>query len=400
MGMQGEMGCMNPMGGMGPWDPMMGMGGYYGGMNNFYQPKVTVADKQVMARHQEIYPGDDELDTILVLVDNIEKALKKISDIFVMKSGEDEREIKGVARVGDLAKGLLLTGDKEVNLVVMCNNKPTMTLLEDITTGLKKEVMELDNTVTRYEVHMFPEEAGLCVTSSEEGGTEVPYQVTVTLTSTILRSQALTNQDTMKEEKDEVKNADGSITCEAAGLLPRDKGVHALAELRHSKWFSAVAANLPSCVETVRMMRDKVQRDINWSGLTGWATELLVERALVSADRNLSPSCALMRVMEVVASGLLMPDGQGVQDPCEREEINVFNHLSLQIREDITKQAQLDLRNIHFRNIHLVIGSEKWETQKPSKKLKQEVTSQSHSEKDNVERKETKSEDVKSEVVK
>ena len=97
------------------------------------------------------------------------------------------------------------------------------------------------------------------------------------------------------------------------------------------------------------MMRDKVQRDIRWSGLTGWATELLVERALVSADRNLSPSSALMRVMEVVASGLLMPDGQGVQDPCEREEINVFNNLSLQIREDITKQAQLDLRNIHFR---------------------------------------------------
>merc|ERR1719233_853636 len=392
---------MNPIGGMGPWDAMMGgMGGYYGGMNNFYQPKVAVADKQVMARHQEIYPVEKELDIILEMVDNIERALKKISDSFIEKSGEDEREIKGVARVGDLAKGLLLTGDKEVNLVVMCNNKPTMTLLEDITTGLKKELMELDNTVTKYEVHMFPEEAGLCVTSSEEGGTEVPYQVTVTLTSTILRSQGLTDQDKTKEEKDEVKNAGGSMTCDAAGLLPRDKGMHALAELRHSKWFSAVAANLPSCVETVRMMRDKVQRDISWSGLTGWATELLVERALVSADRNLSPSSALMRVMEVVASGLLMPDGQGVQDPCEREEINVFNNLSLQIREDVTKQAQLDLRNIHFRNIHLVIGSEKWDSQKPSKKLKQEVTSQLHdADKDNEEREDIKSEDVKSEEV-
>merc|ERR550534_1227914 len=157
------------------------------------------------------------------MVDNIEKALKKISYSFIEKSGEDEREIKGVARVGDLAKGLLLTGDKEVNLVVMCNNKPTMTLLEDITTGLKKELMELDNTVTKYEVHIFPEEAGLCVTSSEEGGTEVPYQVTVTLTSTILRSQGLTDQDKTKEEKEEEKNAGGSTTCETARLLPRDK---------------------------------------------------------------------------------------------------------------------------------------------------------------------------------
>ena len=40
----------------------------------------------------------------------------------------------GDARVGYVAKGLLLTGDKEVNLVVMCCNKPT------ITTALKKEL--------------------------------------------------------------------------------------------------------------------------------------------------------------------------------------------------------------------------------------------------------------------
>ena len=97
------------------------------------------------------------------------------------------------------------------------------------------------------------------------------------------------------------------------------------------------------------MMRDKVQRDISWSGLSGWATELLVERSIYSADRNLSPSSALKRVMEVVASGLLMPDGQGIKDPCEREETNVFDCLTKQMREDITKQAQLDLRNIHFR---------------------------------------------------
>jgi len=395
MGMQGEMGCMNPMGGMGPWDPpMMGMGGYYGGGNNFYKPKPSVADKQVMSRHQEIYPGDEELETILTLVDNIEKVLKKISDKFIVKTGENDREIKGVARVGDLAKGLLLTGDKEVNLVVMCNNKPTTTLLEDITTAMKEE---LESSTTKYEVHMFPEEGGLCVTSSEQGENEVPFQVTVTLTSTILRNQAIADQDKTKEEKEEVKSEDSPAV---SSLLPREKGIHALAELRHSKWFSAVAANLPSCVETIRMMRDKVQRDISWSGLTGWATELLVERALASADRNLSPSSALMRVMEVVASGLLMPDGQGIQDPCEREEINVFNSLSLQTREDITKQAQIDLRNIHFRNIHLVIGSKEWDSHKPSGKEKQETPSLSSTDQGDVKKEEVKSEDVKSEDVK
>lgn len=245
----------------------------------------------------------------------------------------------GVARVGDVAKGLLLTGDKEVNLVVMCCNKPTMTLLETITAALKKELGQEEDTVTKYEVHMFPEEGGLCVTSSELGDAEVPYQVTVTLTSTQLRKEEV------KEEA-------------TPGFLPKDKGLLALAELRHSKWFSAMPANLSSCVESIRIMRDKVQRDPVWSSLGGWAIELLVERALFSAGRNLSPSSALMRIMEVVASGLLMPDGQGIKDPCEREDTSVFSHMTLQMREDVTKQAQLDLRNIHYRKLHLVLGLE------------------------------------------
>ena len=159
------------MGGMPDMGPMMGMGGYHGGMSNF-RPKITVEDRHVMERHQEIYPCDEELDTILMLVDTTEKALKRISDKFDAEVDGGERELMGVARVGDLAKGLLLTGDKEVNLVVMCSNKPTLALLETITTALKKELMEVEGqegTVTKYEVHMFPEEGGLCVTSSEVG---------------------------------------------------------------------------------------------------------------------------------------------------------------------------------------------------------------------------------------
>ena len=92
-----------------------------------------------------------------------------------------------------------------------------------------------------------------------------------------------------------------------------------------------------------------------WSSLGGWAIELLVERALFSAGRNLSPSSILMRIMEVVAGGLLMPDGQGIKDPCEREDTSVFSHMTLQMREDVTTQAQLDLRNIHYRKLHHVL---------------------------------------------
>ena len=148
--------------------------------------------------------------------------------------------------------------------------------------------------------------------------------MTVTLTSTLLRNLEMADDEE-----------------ETSGLLPKDKGLMALAELRHSKWFTAVAANLRACVESIRILRDKAQRDMAWGCLGGWALEVLVERALFSAGRNLSPSSALMRILEVVASGLVMDDGLGIKDPCEREETCVFSNMTTQMREDVTRQAQV-----------------------------------------------------------
>lgn len=41
------------------------------------------------------------------------------------KEKEDSRILRGVMRVGTLAKGLLLSGDNHVCLVVLCAEKPT-----------------------------------------------------------------------------------------------------------------------------------------------------------------------------------------------------------------------------------------------------------------------------------
>lgn len=40
--------------------------------------------------------------------------------------------LRGVMRVGHLAKGLLLKGDNQVELVVLCADKPTLTLLKKV----------------------------------------------------------------------------------------------------------------------------------------------------------------------------------------------------------------------------------------------------------------------------
>lgn len=46
------------------------------------------------------------------------------------------RALKGVMRVGLLAKGLLLKGDRSVRLVVLCHDRPTVTLLKRVAADL------------------------------------------------------------------------------------------------------------------------------------------------------------------------------------------------------------------------------------------------------------------------
>lgn len=53
------------------------------------------------------------------------------------------RALKGVMRVGVLAKGLLLRGDKTVNLVLLCSEKPTKSLLARIVEHLPKQLTVL-----------------------------------------------------------------------------------------------------------------------------------------------------------------------------------------------------------------------------------------------------------------
>uniref|UniRef100_A0A4W4HJ38 Zinc finger RNA-binding protein n=1 Tax=Electrophorus electricus TaxID=8005 RepID=A0A4W4HJ38_ELEEL len=108
-------------------------------------------DRYVMTKHAAIYPSEDELQAIQKIVSITERALKLVSDIITDqdKGKEDDKEkkepskdraLKGVMRVGVLAKGLLLRGDKNVNLVLLCSEKPTKSLLSRIVEHLPKQL--------------------------------------------------------------------------------------------------------------------------------------------------------------------------------------------------------------------------------------------------------------------
>lgn len=84
-------------------------------------------------------------------------------------------------RVGHLAKGLLLRGDSTVELVVLCAEKPTLTLLRKVVELLPAALKQVTSEQS-YTVTINAAEAGLTVTG--DGLT-----VVVQLTSPIMREQ-------------------------------------------------------------------------------------------------------------------------------------------------------------------------------------------------------------------
>ncbi|XP_038869787.1 zinc finger RNA-binding protein-like isoform X3 [Salvelinus namaycush] len=318
-------------------------------------------DRYVMTKHTAIYPSEDELQAVQKIVSVTERALKLVSDITdqektnettgeekekeeVPKTAQD-RALKGVMRVGVLAKGLLLRGDKNVNLVLLCSEKPTKTLLSCIVEHLPKQLVLV--TPEKYEVKGSIEDCSIILTS----GADPKMTVTVTLTSPSIREE---------ETPATPPPRDGDVTWglvrDPADVLDRQKCLAALAALRHAKWFQARANGLQSCVIVIRILRDLCQRVPTWSAFPSWAMELLVEKAISSASGPLSPGDALRRVLECISSGVLLPGGPGLVDPCEKNPTDTLTTMEEQHREDITSSAQFALRLLAFRQIHKVLG--------------------------------------------
>ncbi|TRZ02284.1 hypothetical protein DNTS_003179 [Danionella cerebrum] len=310
-------------------------------------------DRYVMTKHAGIYPSEDELQAIQKIVSITERALKLVSDIISdqdeSENGKEEdkekkeppndRLLKGVMRVGVLAKGLLLRGDKEVNLVLLCSEKPTKTLLTRIVEHLPKQLTMV--SPEKYEVKSSIQEAAIILTS----GAEPKMQVTITLTSPIIREETARDGDVTS-----------SMVKDPADVLDRQKCLDALAALRHAKWFQARANGLQSCVIVIRILRDLCQRVPTWSPFPSWAMELLVEKAISSAPGPMSPGDALRRVFECISSGILLCGAPGLADPCEKNPTDTLSTMVEQQREDITISAQFALRLLAFRQIHKVLG--------------------------------------------
>ncbi|XP_046900004.1 interleukin enhancer-binding factor 3-like isoform X1 [Hypomesus transpacificus] len=307
-------------------------------------------DRHMMAKHSAVYPSSQELEAIQTVVSHVECALKTVSDLLDEQSGfspaaEMEsgapapRVLRGVMRVGLVAKGLLLKGDMDLELVLLCSQKPTVTLLKQVAESLSAQIKLV--TEDKYKVTQCPKEASIMVRSTKEP----VLTLTIHLTSPLVRMEA----ETQAEEETQTAS-------DPPDVLDRQKCLTALASLRHAKWFQAKVNDLKSAVVVIRILREMCSRVPTWTPLRGWPLELLCEKAIATSDRPMGAGEAFRRVLECVASGILLPDGPGIKDPCEKEKIDAISHLDPQQREDITQSAQYALRLAAFGQVYKVLG--------------------------------------------
>ncbi|XP_029372487.1 spermatid perinuclear RNA-binding protein isoform X2 [Echeneis naucrates] len=392
-------------------------------------------DRHVMAKHSTIYPSSQELEAVQMLVSTVECALKHVSDWLDQRSSgvhnqldsqpadrteEDDpgdepgneteessdsyREsssggaLCGVMRIGLVAKGLLVKGDMDLELVLMCRDKPTQTLLDTVCHNLPTQIKKL--TEEKYEVTRSLPEAAILVRTT----TEPKLTLKITLTSPAMREdedeeeeeeeeegegdmengdegeeeeEEEEEEEVLEDEEDQEKKNERVLGAaahrveaeeEEGEVLDRHRCLLALAALRHAKWFQARVNGLKSCVIVLRILRDMCNRHPVWEPLKGWPLELICEKAIATCNRPLGAGEALRRVMECLASGILLPGGPGLHDPCEKEPTNTLASMTDQQAEDITHSAQHALRLMAFGQMYKVLEMEPLPSNKPSQK--------------------------------
>lgn len=144
------------------------------------QRLFVIEDRHVKVKHASVYPCGEELQAVQNMVSRVENGLKTVGGWLnrqdAMSGGN---KLKGVQRVGLVAKGLLLKQDMDLELVLLCSDTPTHTLLNSITDKLQ-EVMK---SQMEYVMSAVNEEAAVTLRTV----TEPVLNMKILLTSPVVR---------------------------------------------------------------------------------------------------------------------------------------------------------------------------------------------------------------------
>ena len=303
--------------------------------NENYEMNLESYNKRhLLSKHEKLYPSNDQLELIQIIITDIEKALKIISDKLcdemkkssnIVKIEESEqpseendnfRILKGVMRVGFIAKGLLLKNDKSLHLVMLCLTKPTIGLVERVANELKFILIN-------YKIDVNISNACLSIQKNF-------YNVQVSFTS----SDYLNELNSMNSNE-----------------LPKQKCLEYLTEIKRTRWFQENLLPISNSLLILRILRDFCQHKAQWSCLNMWTLEVLVKKCFL--NNPYAPIGNKFRnIIEVVASGVLLSPQC---DPCENNDKIINDYLTMQESECVTSSAQHMLRLIVFKQIYKIL---------------------------------------------
>uniref|UniRef100_A0A0X3PYC5 Zinc finger RNA-binding protein n=1 Tax=Schistocephalus solidus TaxID=70667 RepID=A0A0X3PYC5_SCHSO len=373
----------------------------------------SIGDLRYMhTKLRQVMPTDAETEMIRLSVTACESALKQIND--AKKFAEEEQEalsataakeqkteseggeekqgeettttkpspkkvmpptppFRGVFRVGALATGLLLSGDRKADLVLVCNRWPTTDDIVEIGGELESLVKE---SRKQYVVTVSPQpEDGVLLVHFSEGAstksvstekkdddTQSHMSVSLRIFFTSFRALQLAgktkqpqeaggnfeNEDgagdqeeeeeekenTQKKEDDEDEHLGEALPCSSSSsngnnnCLPKKLCIDALTEVRRAVWLQAVLSTHPvACVlvNVVRVVRNLMLHGIpdKWGQLSEYTLTLLLERlscldmgptqpgsSTAPINIRVRPPLLLRRMLEAFASGILLPGFQ------------------------------------------------------------------------------------------
>uniref|UniRef100_UPI00358F5B9B interleukin enhancer-binding factor 3 homolog isoform X2 n=1 Tax=Myxine glutinosa TaxID=7769 RepID=UPI00358F5B9B len=184
----------------------------------------TNDDRHVMAKHSAIYPHSEELDAVRSFVNTIEDALMMVTNgkkscgfeepLFINAScmnteADSDRELPAtvaesdppspfsmspraeglssqqsfnIMRTGALAKQLLLHGDTHLDLVLICKDRPTRSLLVSISITLRRHLKVAAQGKGKFQVKANPDDAVI-----EVAALHSKLTMNITLTSPAMR---------------------------------------------------------------------------------------------------------------------------------------------------------------------------------------------------------------------
>jgi len=267
-----------------------------------------------------------------------------------------EQIFMGAIRCGNCIMRLLCQGSMMKEVVVILTKKiPTKRTIDDMFRHLS-HLLSLDTTKKTYE--MLKNEAEEMIHIKVYGVSNFEMEIRF--------SSPLVSDQFKSENKYAVDNGrallDDGAPAEEGECLNRQRCLENLSLIRRVRWFNNEVMKSLTELTLIRVLIDLSSKKPGWEVLTPYMLSVVVHLAKVSGnavlknehtededyeDFDVRLDFLLVRCLHILSSGILLPSGRGLKDPCETDA-DLTASLSVQEAETVTASAQRELRNFSF----------------------------------------------------